>query len=67
MDSHFLLDKPGAGTGEPTRNVQYHLVVSFNREDMSVTGVIVVDINSAEGDFLLCSVKIHMTAMKSQG
>lgn len=66
MDSHFLLVKPGAGTSEPTRKVQNHLVVSFNREDMGVTGVTVVDINRAEGDFLLCSVKIHMTAVKSR-
>lgn len=67
MDSHFLRVRPGAGTSEPTRKVQNHLVVSFKREDMSVTGVMVVDINSAEGDFLLCYVKIHMTAVKSQG
>lgn len=67
MDSHFLLVKPGAGTSEPTHKVQNHIVISFKREDMSVTGVTAADINSAEGDFLLCSVKIHMTAVKSQG
>lgn len=62
MDSHFLLVKPGTGTSEPTRKVQNHLVVSFKREDMSVTGVTVVHINSAERGFptLLCeNVKTH--------
>lgn len=53
--------------GKTRRRHQRTNSLSPLKRTHGVIGVTVVDINSAQGDFLLCSVKIHMTAVKSQG